>query len=244
MSIVYNLKVMDMKLIKKTQITLILLLISSLAFAQEKETRELRSFSEIKVSEGIELIAKKGTENSIEIEVSRIDLDRVITEVRGDKLSVHIRRRGYSSRSRSRRVKAYLTYTDDIEGIAVNTAAEAVFEDMIKSKRLIITSSTSGLVEAKINVEFLEISATTSGRIDLTGEADDVEAKASTGGTVYAYDVEAKEVYAKANTGGDVRVNAQDRLKASANTGGTVSYRGRPKTDVRSNTGGSIRRAR
>ncbi len=232
-----------MKIIKKTQITLILLFISTLLFAQEKDTRQLRKFSEIKVSEGIELIAKKGSENSIEIEVSRIDVDRVVTEVRGDRLSIHIRDR-YSSRSRNRRVKAYLTYTEEIEEIAVNTSAEIVFEDVIKTNRLFITASTSGLVEAKIDVKYLEMSATTSGRVDLSGESEEVEAKASTGGTIYAYDVEASEVYAKANTGADVRVNAQDRLRASANTGGSISYKGKPRTDTRANTGGSIRRAR
>lgn len=228
----------------KTQITLILFFIASLAFAQEKETRSLDKFNELRVAEGIELIATKGTTNSIELEVDRFDIDRVLTEVRGDRLIVQLKRNSFSNRNRGRRIKAYLTYTEDMEAIVASTAAEIVFEDMIKSSRLKINTSTSGQVEAKVQVKFLDTSATTSGRIELTGDADEVEATASTGGTIYAYDVEAGEVYAKANTGADVRVNAQDRLRASANTGGTVSYRGRPKTDTRSNTGGSIRRAR
>lgn len=228
----------------KTQITLILFFVASLAFAQEKETRSLDKFNELRVAEGIELIAKKGTTNSIELEVDRIDMDRVITEVRGDRLTVQLKRNTFSNRNRGRKIKAYLTYTEDMEAIVASTAAEIVFEDMIKSERLKVSASTSGQVEAKVQVKYLDTSATTSGRIELTGDADEVEATASTGGTIYAYDVEASEVYAKANTGADVRVNAQDRLRASANTGGTVSYRGKPKTDTRSNTGGSIRRAR
>jgi len=228
----------------KTQITLILFLISTLAFAQETETRSLGKFTELRVTEGIELIAKKGSTNSIELEVSRIDLDRIITEVRGDRLTVQLKRNTYSSRNRSRRIRAYLTYTEEMEEVVATTAAEITFEDLIKTNRLKVTTSTSGQVEGKIQVKYLDTSATTSGRVELTGKAEEVEATASTGGTIYAYDVEASEVYAKANTGADVRVNAQDRLRASANTGGSVSYRGRPKTDIRSNTGGSIRRAR
>lgn len=229
-----------MKIFNKTQLALILFFLSTVAFAQDKETRSLNKFSELRVSEGIELIARKGNENSIELEVSRIDLDRVVTEVRGDRLSVHLRRGNYRSRS----VRAVLTYTEEIDDIVVSTGAEAVFEDMIKTERLDIRTSTSGMVDAKIEVKYLDLSASTSGRIDLTGDADDVEATASTGGTIYAYDVEASEVYARANTGADVRVYANDRLRASAGTGGTVSYRGRPKTDTRTSTGGSVRRAR
>ncbi|WP_176723330.1 head GIN domain-containing protein [Roseivirga misakiensis] len=228
----------------KTQITLILFFIATLGFAQDKETRDLRRFTEIKVTEGIELIAKKGNTNSIELDVDRIDLDRVITEVRGDRLIVQLRRNSYSRRNNRRIIKAYLTYTEEIEEIAASTSAEVIFEDMIKGKELTIQTSTSGSVEVKAEVTYLNISASTSGRVEITGEAQEVEAKASTGGTIYAYDVEAEEVYAKANTGADVRVNATDRLRANANTGGTVSYRGRPRADVRSNTGGQVRRAR
>ncbi|WP_170827508.1 head GIN domain-containing protein [Roseivirga sp. 4D4] len=228
----------------KTQITIILLFITSIAFAQETDTRSLDSFTELKVSEGIQVIAKKGNENSVDIEVSRMDIDRVRTEVRGDRLSIFVSRNSWSRRNRNGRIRVTLTYTEEIEEIVANTSAEISFEDMIETRRLSVTTSTSGVVDAKIKVTSLDLSATTSGRIDMTGDADEVEATASTGGTIYAYDVEAIEVYAKANTGADVRVNAQERLRASANTGGTVSYRGRPKADVRSNTGGSIRRAR
>ncbi len=233
-----------MKNIFKTQITIILLVFGSVAFAQNSESRDLDRFSELKVTEGIIVTAVKGTENSVEIETSRIDVDRVMTEVRGDRLSIYVRRNSWSSRNRNGRIRVTLTYTEEMEKIVVSTSAEISFEDMIKTRRLAITTSTSGVVDAKIQVTSLDLNATTSGRIDLTGNSDEVEAKASTGGTIYAYDVEAIEVYAKANTGADVRVNAQDTLRASANTGGTVSYKGRPKTDVRSNTGGTIRRAR
>lgn len=233
-----------MKNIFKTQITIILLFIGAVAFGQNSDTRDLDKFTELKVSEGIEVVAKKGNKNSVEIRVSGMDVDRVITEVRGDRLNIFVKRNVWSSRNRSGKMKVSLTYTEEMEEIVVNTSAEVLFEDVIKSRRLSIIASTSAMVEAKVEVTTLDMSSTTSGRIDIEGDADEVEAKASTGAVIYAYSVEAVEVYAKANTGADVRVNAQDRLRASANTGGTISYRGKPKTDVRSNTGGSIKRAR
>lgn len=229
-----------MKNSNKILFTLALVFASVFVYAQDKETRSLDKFVEIRVSEGIELIAKKGSENKIELEVDYVDIDRVVTEVRGGSLSVHMERGNY----RRKRVKAILTYTEELEEIKVSTAAEAIFEDKIKSQSLQVSTSTSGFVDIQsIEVERLDLRATTSGRIDIEGTADDVKAGASTGGTIYAYDVEARDVRARANTGADIRVNAEDFLTASAGTGGSVKYKGRPRTDVSTNTGGSVRRS-
>ena len=227
-----------MKNSKITTTLIALLLVCTQAFAQDEETRDLRAFSEIRVSEGIELIAEKGSENKIEIQVDFIDLDDVVTEVQGDRLHVHLERGRY----KRKRIKAFLTYTDEIEETNVNTAAEVIFKDIIKTRSLEIKASTSGFVELIVEVERLTVSASTSGRVDARGETDEISASASTGGTIYAYDVEALEGRAKANTGADVRMSVEDYLQASAGTGGTVKYKGRPRTDVRTNTGGSVRR--
>ena len=114
---------------------------------------------------------------------------------------------------------------------------------LIKTERLDITASTSGIVEAEINVEMLDLSATTSGQIDLSGNAKEIEASASTGGEIDAFDVDTDDVYAKASTGAAVRVTANERLKGSANTGGDVRYRGNARTDIRTSTGGSVRKS-
>ncbi len=231
---------MNMKNSNKILLTLALVFVSVFANAQDQETRDLDKFYEISVAEGIELIARKGSENKIELEVDYVDLEDVLTEVRGGSLRVHMDRGNY----RRKRVRAVLTYTEELEEIKVSTGAEAVFEDKITTRSLEVITSTSGYAEIKsIDVERLEMKASTSGRIDVEGSTDDLKAGASTGGTIYAYDVEAKEVWAKANTGADVRVNAEDFLTASAGTGGSVKYRGRPRTDVSTNTGGSVRRA-
>lgn len=195
----------------------------------------------MKVSEGIKVIAKKGNENSISLDIYRIDVEDVVTEVRGGRLYVRIAR-GLRN-SRSRRIEAVLTYTEDLESINVSTSAEVSFEDMLEVDRLDIVASTSGSVDVKVKAKEIDLSASTSGRIDLVGDAEELEASASTGATVYAFNLEVSEAYSKANTGADIRINALDRLRASAGTGGTIRYKGSPKTDVRTNTGGSVRRS-
>ncbi len=231
-----------MKTLKKTTLIIILLLVSTLVFGQDTETRDLRSFTDIKVSEGIELVAEKGTENSITIETRRLNPERVLTEVRGDQLNIHIDNSWYR-RTPRHNVRVTLTYTEELERIHVNTAADALFKSIIKSKRLDVSSSTSGTIELQAEVEILDLSASTSGRIEIEGTAEDLEAGATTGATIYAYNMEAKDVSVRANTGADIRVSAEDYLTGRAGTGGSISYRGRPRTSIRTNTGGSIRRA-
>lgn len=231
-----------MKKLRKIKITMVMLLLAVFAYAQDNETRDLSNFTEISVAEGVEVIAEKGTENSVEIVTRRIDLDRVITEVRGGKLSIQINNKWYRSTPKND-VKIKLTYTDELERIKVNTGAELLIKGEIKGKRLDINTSTSGMVELKVAVEFLDMSASTSGRIEVEGTSEELEAGASTGGTIYAYDVTSKEVSAKASTGGDIRVNAEDYLRGRASTGGSVYYKGRPKTSMNSSTGGSVRSA-
>lgn len=229
-----------MKNSNRLLLTLSFALVSIFALAQDKETRDIEKFYEIRVSEGIELVAKKGAENKIELEVDYVDIDRVLTEVRGGSLHVHMDRGNY----RRKLVRAVLTYTETLEEIKVSTAAEAVFEDKLEGRSLEITTSTSGYVDIKsVAVDRLDLGATTSGRIDIQGTAEDLQASASTGGTIYAYEVEAKDVRARANTGADVRITAEDFLSARAGTGGSVKYKGRPRADVSTNTGGSVRRS-
>lgn len=219
---------------------MVVMLCSVTAFAQDVEVRKLKRFSEIQVSEGIELIAKKGDENSVEITASRIDLEDIYTDQRGDAIKLHRR----DGRYRGASIKMVLTYTDELEHIKVNTSAEAVFEDLIKSDRMKVSTTTSGYVELKVDARVLDISATTSGTIEINGDAEEIDATASTGGMIYAYDLNADDVYARANTGADVRVSANERLKGSANTGGSIKYKGSPRADIRTNTGGSVRRGR
>lgn len=206
--------------------------------AQDSESRDLDEFTEISVSQGIDLVAEKGSSNTIKLDVSRIDLEDVITEVRGGKLYVKLSRGNH----RSNRVRATLTYTEEIEDIHVSTGAEAEFRTKIKTNRLSVTTSTSGIATIDVEAKIVEMSATTSGKIRIEGESEEIEATASTGGMIDAYELQSSMAYARANTGADVMVNAEERLRASAGTGGSVRYSGKPRTDIRTNTGGSVRR--
>lgn len=206
--------------------------------AQEKETRSVDRFDEISIAQGIELIAEKGSDNSISLEVSRIDMEDVITEVRGGKLYVKLSRGNH----RSNRVRATLTYTEELRDINVSTGAEAEFKTKIKVDDLEVTTSTSGFVQLSVEAKTVEMDATTSGRIRIEGSTQEIDVSATTGGSIDAFELVANDAYARANTGADIRLNAEERLRASAGTGGSVRYTGKPRTDVRTNTGGSVRR--
>lgn len=234
---------MNKKLVMKysNRITLVFTLLALFnlsLFAQDTETRSLNSFTEIEVAQGIELVAKKGTENKVTIEARGIDTEDVYTDFRGNTLKLRLRQQIFKSPD----VRIELTYTEEPEAVKVSSGAQALFRDVIKTRRLELGASTSGMLEAEIDVESLDMNASTSGGIELSGTAKEIEVSATTGGDIDAMNVDTDEVYAKANTGAIIRVTANERLKASANTGGDLRYRGNPKTDIKTSTGGSIRK--
>ena len=75
---------------KKIVLTLSGLLIVLTTFAQSRDTRNLSSFSEISVSEAIEVELVKGSSEKAEVEVTGTDAENVLTEVSGDRLKVHM----------------------------------------------------------------------------------------------------------------------------------------------------------
>lgn len=208
-------------------------------WAHQNETRDLKDFSEISVSQGIELIAQKGNSNRIELEVSRIDLEDVITEVRGNRLYIKLSR----GRHRNNRVQARLSYQGELVEILVSTAARATFRDKVKSRDLRLSSSTSGTLELQVEVSNIDMEVTTSGKIMIEGSSNEIEASATTGAVIEAQDLEGAKAYAKANTGAVIKLKVSDQLRASAGTGGSIRYSGKPRTDIRTNTGGSVKRA-
>ena len=69
----------------------IVLLTSVAVLGQNSETRSVGPFSGIKATEGIDVFIKKGSKESVRVEVTGTSLDNIITEVSGSYLRVHMR---------------------------------------------------------------------------------------------------------------------------------------------------------
>ena len=114
----------------KKLIVFFMLLFSTALMAQESETRNVGSFKGVKAAEGIDVYLKKSDKESVKVESSGIPVNKVITEVSGDYLKIHLADGRYN---RSRTVKVYVTYVD-LKGLSASSAANIYSEGVITAR--------------------------------------------------------------------------------------------------------------
>lgn len=227
-------------MIRNMLVAAAMLMTVAIAHAQETQTREVGSFTGVKVAEGIDVYLKKGDKESVRVEVTNTKVQNVVTEVSGSYLKVHMRDGGSY---RNVDVRVYVTYVN-LDRLSASSAGSIFCEGTLKADRLEINASSAGNVELMVEAGQIEASASSAGEVELKGKARGLTAEASSAGKVDAYDMEAQQVTAEASSGGSVKVYVLNALDGNASSGGAVRYRGNPaKTMTHSSSGGSVKKA-
>ncbi len=212
---------------------------AAMAVAQESETRTVDAFRGVRVGEAIDVYLKKGTKESVKVEVSGTKLSNVITEVSGTYLKIHMREGNY----RNRNVKVYVTYVN-LEKVSASSASNVFSEGPIKANSFDIDISSAASVEVSLDVDNLTVDASSAGDAVLEGKANSFRVEANSAGDIDAYGLEGGIVRANANSGGSIKVTVSKELDARANSGGSIRYRGNPtKTNTDSSSGGSVKKS-
>ena len=227
----------------KKSLILVLVLITVVALqmrAQDTQTRNLGSFTGVKVAEGVDVYLKKGDKESVKVEVTGTSPDNVITEVSGSYLKVHMRDGNYRGKIQT---KVYVTYVN-VDKLSASSAGSIFADAVINAKSMEISASSAGTIDVIVECGDMEVSASTAGDIELKGKARSLRTDASTAGQVDAYDMEAENVDAEASTGGEVKISVSKDLEAKASSGGSVRYRGNPdRNNTSSSSGGSVKKS-
>lgn len=213
-----------------------------LGWAQKSETRTPGSFSGIKTGQAIDVYLKKGEKESVKVEVTGDELDRVITEVSGSNLRIQIRddNRWFGSKMS---VKVYVTYVS-ISRIYASSASNVFSDGPIKEKKLDIHASSAADVEIKIEAEEVIVHASSAADVILEGTAKKLTADASSSGEVDAYACPVETADASASSAGGIKLSVSQSLEAGASSGGSVRYRGNPaRTNTHSSSGGSVKKS-
>ena len=219
----------------------ILLFLSSsvFAWAQKTETRSVSSFSGVKAAEGIDVYLKKGSKESVSLEVSGVDLQDVITEISGDYLKIHMR----EGRYRDRTVKVYVTYVK-IDKLSASSAANIFSSSVIKASELSLNASSAASIDIEIEADKVSAGASSAADIELKGKAVTLDAGASSAGEINAYDLASENAEAQASSAGSIKLSVSKSIEARASSGGSVRYRGNPeRSNTNSSSGGSVKKS-
>ena len=219
----------------------IILLVGSTTLIQaQSQTRALGSFSGVNVADGVDVYLTMGDKESARVETDGIAPDKVITEVSGSYLKVHMRDESHGHHGT---VKVYVTYVK-IDKLSASSAGSIYSEGTIQASTLEISTSSAGNVEVAVNAESVDISASSAGEAEIKGKTKSLNVDASSAGEIDAYDLEAENVTAGASSAGSIRINVSDALTAKASSGGSIRYRGNPNKSITdSSSGGSVKKS-
>lgn len=220
----------------KKLIALSALLVSQFFFAQDV-TKELSSFTEIKVYDKISAELIPAEQNRIEIYGSKSQDVEVLQK--NDELKV---RMPFTQTLKGDDIRVKIYYNQELEEIEVFEGSFITSTQAIKTSDLEITAKEGGEMRLEIAVEDLEVKVVSGATIFLNGSVSgtmDVDIKA--GGTLEAKDLNTKKTKVSVNAGGSAEVRATDFVKAVVRAGGTIDIYGKPaKIDQKTIAGGKI----
>jgi len=214
-----------------------LFLITFLVKAQtQSETRSLRDFNSIKVSNSIDAELVRGDKNEIQIMASGIELDKVETNVYDNTLEVKLARGNFKSKS----VKVTITYVD-IDEVQASTSAKVIVKDVLEMDQVYLFATTNAYIETKVKSVGLTIDASTTAKIFVTGTANDLDLKIYTSAEVEGGKLAVKNANVLANTAAKANFQVSDSIIGSAATAAKVTYKGSPTiVEVKTGSGGKI----
>ena len=203
-------------------------------YAAEKavtETRDLASFTEIDVDGSFDVFVTVGPAQSVKVTADADIIDRVVTEVDGDELTIKMKRGSYNN---IRELRVDITVPSLTEA-AMNGSGD-IEVDGAKGDSFELSVNGSGdatLMNAMVGKVGLSVNG--SGDVDASGTCTEVEAEVNGSGDVDASGLKCEIAVADGSGSGDIRVHATKEVKASMSGSGDITITGAPakvKTSV------------
>lgn len=222
---------------KNIYLTILGVLVAGVVFAQQKETRNLSNFVSVSTGQSIDVVLKKGSENTATISASGVELNEVRTEVTGGRLKIRLKDGNYRKKIN---VKVVVTYTE-LNSVSASSSGSITSDDVIKTSgefsvgvsssgsvflnkiiadRMDLSASSSGKMKLSVDVADLEASASSSGKIKISGKVNQQEIMVSSSGDFIGEELYASSAEVRASSSGYASVKVDKKLRARASSGG------------------------
>jgi len=168
-------------------------------------------------------------------------LEYIKTEVKDGKLTIKSKKGVNLKPSNWKEGIVVLVPVEEIRGVSLSGSGDVVSKKTLKSDEFKTSISGSGDIVLAIEADNLKASMSGSGDIKLSGKATDFTVSVSGSGDIKAYDLEADFVEAQVSGSADIKVTANQSLKARVSGSGDISYKGNPKKiDTKTSGSGDI----
>lgn len=224
---------------RRILIALSLCLFTLGAFAQQRETRDVSRFDEVKLRTSAKVYITQGNKNELIVEGDRDDLEDIRTEVRGGELEISNRRdSGWNFWGSSRsNVNIYITVVE-LQAVTVSGSGDIIGKTLIKADDFRAAISGSGDIEMEIDAGRLDTRISGSGNIELIGAAKSGSLSISGSGKLLAEDLKVDDFDVRISGSGRGSITVYGDLDVRISGSGGVYYSGKP-TSVNTNVSGS-----
>ena len=208
------------------------------------QTREVDDFEKIRVSGGIAVTIIESNDTKVDIDIIRGDYDALITEVKGNTLTIKFKDKILNWGSNNNKAKVDVYYRN-LNAITVSSGSSVKGNDVIKATRMDIDVSSGSTCSIEVNADRVDVDVSSGSSVSVKGSSDELDVDVSSGSTYNGTKLEAASVDVDASSGSTARVWATERLNADATSGSSIKYKGDPKKkDIDSGkwSGGSVKK--
>ncbi|MEY8019952.1 head GIN domain-containing protein [Muriicola sp. E247] len=196
----------------------------------------------VSVGGWFDVVLVSGKEGSVSLKGEENLLEYIITEVKDGKLVVKVEKGINLQPSSWKSGGISVTIpVEEISSLSMSGSGDLEGKTVLKGTDFSTRMSGSGDMEIEVEVDNLEVTVSGSGDMDLSGNTDTMEVRISGSGDVQAYELDANHVSATVSGSANIRVTANQSLKARVSGSGDISYRGNPeKIDSKTSGSGDI----
>jgi hypothetical protein len=223
---------------RKNNLVLFLLLLSTAIFCQSKN---LSNFTSISTSGSVQVELIKSDKNRAEYSISKGNKEDLYIEVKGSELEVKIKS-NYKFWNRSETKASVTIYYTSLSGIDCSAGSKITAKSEINTSSMEIETSSGSSCMIILKSENLKVRSSSGSKVSITGDVKQASYEASSGARIDANHLESKIADADVSSGGSITMHVSKKLTAEASSGGSIKYRGNPEsTDIDSGMSGSIK---
>jgi hypothetical protein len=231
-----------------TSLLLAGVLFSNCSSLQAADNRAVSPFTKIENSGPLDIVLEKGTKESVTVEVTGTDPQKVLTDVTDNILKIHMESGNYSNL----KGKVTITYVN-LSEITNRGSGDLTCKSDLISENFALNNSGSGDVDIKGNVKATLFSFQHSGSGDvvlanlettdlnlsmrgsgdfkaIAGSAKKQIIALSGSGDVQLFGVTGESCTIAIKGSGNIETNVSDSIIGSISGSGNVNYKGDPKT--------------
>lgn len=199
----------------------------------ESSTRDLDSFTGLRISGIINAFVMQGDVQSVKITADANLLPLIETSVSRGVLTI----RSKKGISTYEKLNVYIV-VPNLESVNLSGVASLNSKGKITSKHIELETSGSSEINLELDCSSIEAELIGASDINLKGSAGKIEVDAGGSSSLEAYSLQVESGDIETSGASKVNVSVEKELKASASGASNVNYKGSPK-DVEQNTSGA-----